>query len=158
VADGAVGAQGAVVAVFVARGALRGQVEKGARLVAFLAVCCKGGMPTVEGESSLLEVIESGDVQRSNVPITAHVFCVTDGAVTFHFSVDAFSVLHSVGDFGVTAETLRVRHTLAGIVTFLAVVQPLELGVGLAEGTGREELAQLLTIGRIGYRDDGKNQ
>ena len=114
-------------------------------------------MLTVEGKSGLGEVIEVGYVDGPDVTVATHMLGVADRAVSIHLSVDSFLVLDPVGDFGMTAETFFVGHTLAGIVALLAVVQTFQLGMGLTQGTGRKELAELLTADRRRQQPDGKN-
>ena len=148
--------ESARVGVFVARRAVRCQAQIGAALVALGAVSRDRGMTTVERESGLVEMVEVALVQWTDVSVPARVLDVAYDAVFAHVAVKTAFLVDAIGNWLMAAQALLGGNALSRFVTFFAVANALELGVGRAQWTGRQELTDILGCGRSDGRDDSE--
>jgi len=155
-AANAIGAESAGVDVLVARGAVRRQIQIGARLVALAAFsrdCC---VTPVEGKPGFLEMVEVALLYRTDVRFPARVLDVADDAIIAGVAMKAASLVDPLGDRLVAAQALLRGNALPRLVTFFAVPDALELFMGRTQGTGRQELADHLRCGGCGDLQDNQ--
>jgi hypothetical protein len=143
VTRGAGGPQRPLVGVGVARGARGAQRQERPGLVAAGALARQRGVEAVEGELSLLSVIEVRRVEGAQLGVKAGVLGVAPDTLVGDVAVHTLACRDPIGDRFVAREALRGGHLAARLVTLLAVGDPLERRVRARQRPRRHERADL---------------
>jgi hypothetical protein len=110
----------------------------------------------VEGKPGFLEMVEVALVNRTDVRVQARVLDMADDAIVAGVAVKTASLIDPLGDRLVATQALLRGNAPPRLVTFFAVPDALELFVGRAQGTGRQELADDLGCGGCGDLQDNQ--